>query len=277
MNKIKEFFTDWSWKEKAWLAFVLIVQTVAWAIQKESLFMLVMTLTSSLNLVLGAKGKVAGLYFAIINSALYAINCMGIPLYGEVMYNLIYSIPVSAIAIFTWKKNMTKGGEVKFRTMTPNKDYAHNSSSDNYRSTWIHADSEMDGWKSSIYGFSDNSRIGCGKFPVSASFLRAVGNVGNCKCTFNCDVDHGIYAGRFLCTADYHYEDNQLHQLHIRFPELEKNCKRNCIITDKNRGFYVKIIKDQEGHGFHVSMRSVAFCVNDKPKLFFMANRWKVR
>ena len=65
MNKIKEFFTDWSWKEKAWLAFVLIVQTVAWAIQKESLFMLVMTLTSSLNLVLGAKGKVAGLYFAI--------------------------------------------------------------------------------------------------------------------------------------------------------------------------------------------------------------------
>ena len=41
------------------------------------------------------------------------------PLYGEVMYNLIYSIPVSAIAIFTWKKNMTKGGEVKFRTMTP--------------------------------------------------------------------------------------------------------------------------------------------------------------
>ena len=108
MNKIKNFFADWSWKEKAWLAFVLIVQTVAWGIQKESAFMLVMTLTSSLNLVLGAKGKVAGLYFAIINSALYAINCMGIPLYGEVMYNLIYSIPVSAIAIFTWKKNMTK-------------------------------------------------------------------------------------------------------------------------------------------------------------------------
>lgn len=141
------------------------------------------------------------------------------------------------------------------------KDYVHNSSSDNYWSTRIHADSKMDGWKSSIYGFSDNGRIGCGKFPVSASFLRAVGNVGNCKCTFNCDVDHGIYAGRFLSNADYHYEDNQLHQLHIRFPELEKNCKRNCIITDKNKGFYVKIIKDQQGHGFHVSMRSMAFFI----------------
>ena len=53
MNKIKNFFADWSWKEKAWLAFVLIVQTVAWGIQKESAFMLIMTLTSSLNLVLG--------------------------------------------------------------------------------------------------------------------------------------------------------------------------------------------------------------------------------
>lgn len=119
MNKIKEFFKDWSTLEKAWLAFVLIFQTVAWLINREDLFMLVMTLSSSLNLVLGAKGKVAGLYFAIINSVLYAINCFSIPLYGEIMYNLLYSIPVSATAIFLWKKNSSTSGEVKFRTMTP--------------------------------------------------------------------------------------------------------------------------------------------------------------
>ena len=57
MNKIKEFFTDWSWKEKAWLD----------------------------------KG---------------------------------------------WRSKIP---------YDDTKDYAHNSSSDNYRSTWIHADSEMDG------------------------------------------------------------------------------------------------------------------------------------
>lgn len=118
MNKIKDFFKDWSTLEKAWLAFVLIFQTVAWLINKEGLFMLVLTLSSSLNLVLGAKGKVAGLYFAIINSLLYAINCFSIPLYGEIMYNLLYSIPVSATAIFMWKKNSASSGEVKFRTMT---------------------------------------------------------------------------------------------------------------------------------------------------------------
>lgn len=118
MNKVKEFFKDWSTLEKAWLAFVLIFQIVAWAINKEDLFMLVLTLSSSLNLVLGAKGKIIGLYFAIINSLLYAINCFSIPLYGEIMYNLLYSIPVSAIAIIMWKKNQSQGGEVKFRTMT---------------------------------------------------------------------------------------------------------------------------------------------------------------
>ena len=119
MNKVKDFFSDWSFKEKLWLAFVLIFQTAAWAINNETWFMLIMTLTSSLNLVLGAKGKVLGLYFAIINSAMYAYSCISIPLYGEVMYNVLYSIPVSATAIVLWKKNTAEGGEVKFRTMTP--------------------------------------------------------------------------------------------------------------------------------------------------------------
>ena len=118
MERVKHYFDGWSWKEKAWLAFVLIFQTVAWAIDKENWFMLVMTLTSSLNLVLGAKGKIEGLYFAIINSALYSIQCFSIPLYGEIMYNLAYSIPVSIASIILWKRNTASSGEVKFRTMT---------------------------------------------------------------------------------------------------------------------------------------------------------------
>jgi nicotinamide mononucleotide transporter len=118
MNKVKEFFKDWSKLEIAWLIFVLVFQTVAWAINKENYFMLVLTISSSLNLVLGAKGKIAGLYFAILYSILYSISCLSIPLYGEIMYNILYSIPVSATAIFLWKKNSAESGEVEFRTMT---------------------------------------------------------------------------------------------------------------------------------------------------------------
>ena len=104
MNKIKEFFRDWSIFEKVWLIFVCSLMTVIWFINGDT--------------PLGAKGKVAGLYFAIINSAMYAYQCLGIPLYGEVMYNVLYSIPVSATAIYLWKKNATSDGEVRFRTMT---------------------------------------------------------------------------------------------------------------------------------------------------------------
>ena len=118
MNMLKKFFKDWSLFEKLWLLFVIAVQVVAWILNKDTIFMLILTLTGSLNLVLGAKGKVAGLYFAIINSILYAWSCMKIPLYGEVMYNVLYSIPVSATAIFMWRKNKTSDGEVKFRTMS---------------------------------------------------------------------------------------------------------------------------------------------------------------
>lgn len=119
MNKIKGFFRDWSIFEKVWLVFVCSLMTVIWFINGDTPFMLVLSLTGSLNLVLGAKGKVAGLYFAIINSALYAYQCLGIPLYGEVMYNVFYSIPVSAAAIYLWNRNATSDGEVRFRTMTP--------------------------------------------------------------------------------------------------------------------------------------------------------------
>ncbi|MDH2926164.1 nicotinamide mononucleotide transporter [Lonepinella koalarum] len=118
MSNFKHYFDDWSLKEKAWLAFVLIFQTIAWVFDNETTFMLIMTLTSSLNLVLGAKGKIEGLYFAIIWSVMYSIQCFTIPLYGEIMYNILYSIPISIASIILWKKNMTSEGEVKFRTMT---------------------------------------------------------------------------------------------------------------------------------------------------------------
>lgn len=66
MNMLKKFFKDWSLFEKLWLLFVITVQVVAWILNKDTIFMLILTLTGSLNLVLGAKGKIAGLYFAII-------------------------------------------------------------------------------------------------------------------------------------------------------------------------------------------------------------------
>lgn len=118
MSKVKGFFSDWSLGERCWLAFICLLQITVWFLHKDTLFMFTLAITGSLSLVFEAKGKIVGLYFAIINAVLYTINCWDIKLYGEVMYNLIFSIPVSIVAIIHWKKNMASTGEVIFRAMS---------------------------------------------------------------------------------------------------------------------------------------------------------------
>ena len=114
---MKKYFEGWSKLEKIWLVAVCLVMTSIWFINGDSWFMLALTISGSLNLVLGAKGKVEGLYFAIINSILYSVQCMDAKLYGEVMYNVLFSIPVSGTAIYLWNKHKSSGGEVTFKTM----------------------------------------------------------------------------------------------------------------------------------------------------------------
>ena len=118
MDKIKNYFTDWTMLEKLWLITVCTIMTVIWYLNGDAPFLLALTLTGSLNLVLGAKGKIAGLYFAIINCLLYSYQCMGVKLYGEVMYNMLFSIPVSAIAIYLWNKNKDDNGTIRFKVMS---------------------------------------------------------------------------------------------------------------------------------------------------------------
>lgn len=117
MGKIKNYFSDWTMFEKLWLLTVCAIMTGIWYLNGDSLFLLVLTLTGCLNLVLGAKGKIEGLYFAIINCLLYSYQCMDVKLYGEVMYNMLFSIPISAIAIYLWNKNKDDSGNVNFKVM----------------------------------------------------------------------------------------------------------------------------------------------------------------
>lgn len=118
MNKIKNYFADWTMFEKLWLITVCTIMTVIWYLNGDTPFLLVLTLTGSLNLVLGAKGRISGLYFAIINCLLYSYQCMEVKLYGEVMYSMLFSIPVSIIAIYLWNKNKDDDGKIRFKSMS---------------------------------------------------------------------------------------------------------------------------------------------------------------
>ncbi len=71
-----------------------------------------------MNVVLCAKGRKSQYYWGIVNIASYiAISAMS-KLYGEVMLNTFYYIPLQFIGLYMWRKNYSKDSDsVKVRKM----------------------------------------------------------------------------------------------------------------------------------------------------------------
>ena len=71
-----------------------------------------------MNVVLCAKGKKAQYYWGLVNIASYiAISAMS-RLYGEVMLNTFYYIPLQFIGLYMWRKNYSNTSDsVKVRKM----------------------------------------------------------------------------------------------------------------------------------------------------------------
>lgn len=120
MEKIKNYFSDWTIFEKSWLlisAVVMVVLSIMWG---DSAIALISGLSGVVSVVLCAKGKLSNYAFGLINALTYAFVSYQNRLYGEVMYNTIYMVPMIAIGVFTWKKNMaSENTEVKARNLTP--------------------------------------------------------------------------------------------------------------------------------------------------------------
>lgn len=71
-----------------------------------------------MNVVLCAKGRKSQYYWGLVNIASYiAISAMS-KLYGEVMLNTFYYIPLQFIGLYMWRKNYSKDSDsVKVRKM----------------------------------------------------------------------------------------------------------------------------------------------------------------
>ncbi len=119
MEKIKSYFADWTMFEKVWLltaSVIMIALSIVWG---DNLIALISGLTGMISVVLCAKGKISNYAFGLINALTYAYICFGQQLYGEVMYNTIYMVPVIIVGVVTWKKNMSEdNSEVKARNLT---------------------------------------------------------------------------------------------------------------------------------------------------------------
>ncbi|SDK81414.1 nicotinamide riboside transporter PnuC [Natronincola ferrireducens] len=117
--KIKNYFEDWSKFEISWLVIstvVMIGLSVAWG---DNLMALISGITGVIGVVLCAKGKISTYFFATINVTLYAYICWGNNLYGEVMLNSLYFLPMNVVGFLLWRKNKGDSGDIICRKLTP--------------------------------------------------------------------------------------------------------------------------------------------------------------
>ncbi|MEG2246556.1 MAG: nicotinamide riboside transporter PnuC [Peptostreptococcaceae bacterium] len=114
------FLSDWTMFEKVWLVLSTIIMIGLSIVWKDSAIALISGVTGIIGVVLCAKGKVSTYIFATVNVALYAIICYQNALYGEVMLNAFYFIPMNIIGFFLWSKRKGDDGNVEAKTLTKN-------------------------------------------------------------------------------------------------------------------------------------------------------------
>ena len=118
MNKIKNFFSDWTSFEKYWLvisSILMVALSIAWG---DSWIALLSGLAGIISVVLCAKGKIINYAFGLVQAVTYGIICFQAQIYGEVMYNILM-IPMIIIGIFSWKKHMqSEQDEVQARNLS---------------------------------------------------------------------------------------------------------------------------------------------------------------
>ncbi|WP_282936551.1 nicotinamide riboside transporter PnuC [Paenibacillus sp. RC67] len=106
----------WNLYEIAWLGLFSGIAIVLTVIMKDTLFGFTVFLTGVLCVVLAAKGNLMTYIFGMYNTLGYAYLAYMNGLFGEVMLNLLFFVPMNAIGFFMWKKHRD-GGKLAMRQM----------------------------------------------------------------------------------------------------------------------------------------------------------------
>ncbi len=114
----KSLLNGWTLFEKVWLVVSTITMVALSIIWKDSLVALTSGVTGIIGVVLCAKGKISTYFYATINVALYAWLCFENKLYGEVMLNVLYFIPMNIIGFILWNKKKDEDGNVEAKALT---------------------------------------------------------------------------------------------------------------------------------------------------------------
>ena len=117
--KTKNYFSDWTLFEISWLIISTLTMLTLSIIWGDSPMALISGVTGIISVVLCAKGKISTYAFACVNVGLYAIIAYQNRLFGEVMLNGFYYLPMNIVGFYMWRKQKDDAGTVIVRRLTP--------------------------------------------------------------------------------------------------------------------------------------------------------------
>lgn len=113
---MKKVTGRWSGFEVVWLVLFTLLAVSFTIVSKDSFFGFTVFITGVLCVVLTAKGKLMSYVFGMYNTFGYAYLAYINGLFGEVMLNLLFFVPMNAIGFYMWKRNM-QSGKLSMRQM----------------------------------------------------------------------------------------------------------------------------------------------------------------
>lgn len=113
---MRKTWGDWNLYEIAWLCLFSGIAIALTIIMKDTLFGFTVFITGVLCVVLAAKGELMTYVFGMYNTFGYAYLAYVNGLFGEVMLNLLFFVPMNVIGFVMWK-NHRHGGKLAMRQM----------------------------------------------------------------------------------------------------------------------------------------------------------------
>lgn len=113
---MKKAWGGWNLFEIVWLVVFTAIAVGFTVVSKDSVFGFTVFITGVLCVVLAAKGNLMSYVFGMYNTVGYAYLAHINGLFGEVLLNLLFFIPMNVIGYYMWKNNRT-GGKLAMRQM----------------------------------------------------------------------------------------------------------------------------------------------------------------
>lgn len=115
---MNNYFDDWTTFEKSWLGLFTLIEFYLFFAWNDSIIGLITMLTGIWCVILVAKGKRFNYYPGIVNVILYAYISYQSKLYGEVMLNALYFLPMQFVGLHLWSKNLTGNDNVSVKMLS---------------------------------------------------------------------------------------------------------------------------------------------------------------